>query len=555
MRVPSDGAGQESARLTCVRALDVLDTPCEAVFDAIARAAAAACGTPMATIAIVDRERVWFKARVGVDACETPRAGTPCDVVVRRGDALVVPEVRDDPRFAPLAAQDGWPCGGFYAGVPVEVDGQRVGVIAVADAVRRDGSHEAAVAALEALAEVTAATLRARRTRLALLASEKRLRDALRLVDERVWEIGMDGVPTWGGDQGEPGAAGAPMAGDEVERIDGRRPAAPMRFKEVLERGEPFADVLVTVPAAGGPRPMLRRGVPRRDAEGRLTGFRGVSRPAAPEPAIVARARAAHAQGEFVRRLGTALRGPLRAMRTTLEGAQADRRDPTAPPPRLGDVLQRVAALEGLADDLADLGRVLAEPDRVEEPPQRVDLGSICGAVIELLKDTTPTGGARLLLVSEPGGCVAAGTDRAVYTIVARLVAFALALPGGSGAVKLRVGRGRSAGECAVRVTVAAVPPGTGPDVEAAVFDPLRQASRGQWPGASVGPYLARCLAARLGGEVAAGMTGGVTDGQDGLLLTLYLPEAPQVAPKAAVRAAAPAARSAARSAAHAPGT
>ena len=55
--------------------LAVLDTPAEAAFDALARAAAAACGAPMAGVVLVDAHRLWFKARVGwPELAELPRS-------------------------------------------------------------------------------------------------------------------------------------------------------------------------------------------------------------------------------------------------------------------------------------------------------------------------------------------------------------------------------------------------------------------------------------------------------------------------------------------------
>ena len=60
-------AGAESARLAALARYGVLDTPREAVFDRITEMASIIYAAPMAAIALVDAERVWFKSRVGVD--------------------------------------------------------------------------------------------------------------------------------------------------------------------------------------------------------------------------------------------------------------------------------------------------------------------------------------------------------------------------------------------------------------------------------------------------------------------------------------------------------
>jgi hypothetical protein len=64
-------------RISALRDLQVLDTAPEQMFDDIATLAAQVCGTPIALISLVDEHRQWFKARVGLQAQETPR--DPCD--------------------------------------------------------------------------------------------------------------------------------------------------------------------------------------------------------------------------------------------------------------------------------------------------------------------------------------------------------------------------------------------------------------------------------------------------------------------------------------------
>src|SRR6266571_726661 len=64
----------EAARLAALRDYDVLDTPPEQAFDDLARLASQICGTPVAMVSLVDGGRQWFKARVGTEVTETPRA-------------------------------------------------------------------------------------------------------------------------------------------------------------------------------------------------------------------------------------------------------------------------------------------------------------------------------------------------------------------------------------------------------------------------------------------------------------------------------------------------
>ena len=63
----------EHYRLEILRGLGVLGTPSEQVFDDFVRLAAIACDTPTAVIAFVDEQRVWYKAKIGVELDEIPR--------------------------------------------------------------------------------------------------------------------------------------------------------------------------------------------------------------------------------------------------------------------------------------------------------------------------------------------------------------------------------------------------------------------------------------------------------------------------------------------------
>ena len=63
----------ESRRLEALHDFHILDTPAEQAFDDLARLASYICQTPVATVSFVDRDRQWFKARVGVQASETSR--------------------------------------------------------------------------------------------------------------------------------------------------------------------------------------------------------------------------------------------------------------------------------------------------------------------------------------------------------------------------------------------------------------------------------------------------------------------------------------------------
>lgn len=144
--IPAD----ESERLAELAALDVLDTAAEESFDSLARLAAFICGTPIALVSLVDAERQWFKARVGLSATETPRDISFCAHAITNPDRLfVVTDASKDERFRENPLVTGDPDIRFYAGMPLKTgEGSAVGTLCVIDRVPREltaAQHDALV--------------------------------------------------------------------------------------------------------------------------------------------------------------------------------------------------------------------------------------------------------------------------------------------------------------------------------------------------------------------------------------------------------------------------
>jgi GAF domain-containing protein len=111
--VPPD----EEVRLEVLRRYGILDTPAEKAFDALARIAALICGTPISAVSLIDADRQWFKASVGLDITETPRDQAFCaHTILTPNETLVVADARRDPRFADNPFVTGDPGIRFYAG-------------------------------------------------------------------------------------------------------------------------------------------------------------------------------------------------------------------------------------------------------------------------------------------------------------------------------------------------------------------------------------------------------------------------------------------------------
>jgi PAS domain S-box-containing protein len=161
----------EQARLAALRRYEILDTAPETEYDDLTRIAAQICRTPIALITFVDAERQWFKARIGLEAAETPRDQAFCAHAIHDTGTFVVPDAAQDERFADNALVLGDPRIRFYAGAPLRTgDGINLGTLCVIDREPRSLSREQQDA-LEALARqvVSLIELRYRNRLFALL--------------------------------------------------------------------------------------------------------------------------------------------------------------------------------------------------------------------------------------------------------------------------------------------------------------------------------------------------------------------------------------------------
>ncbi len=125
----------EIARLTRLNDLHILDTGREPLFDSLVRMAADVCESPIALVTLVDAERQWFKADVGLAGlAETPREYAFCLHTVQSDELMEVPDARDDARFSSSPFVRGEPGVRFYAGAPLILPcGTRVGALCVID--------------------------------------------------------------------------------------------------------------------------------------------------------------------------------------------------------------------------------------------------------------------------------------------------------------------------------------------------------------------------------------------------------------------------------------
>jgi diguanylate cyclase (GGDEF)-like protein len=129
----------EIERLASVDATGLMDSRPEAAYDAIVEVARNIAGVPIALVSLIDKDRQWFKARVGLDLHETPRGVAFCDVAIATPAVpLIVEDAAIDLRFADNPMVIGDPHIRFYAGFPIVDDaGRGLGTLCVMDRVSR----------------------------------------------------------------------------------------------------------------------------------------------------------------------------------------------------------------------------------------------------------------------------------------------------------------------------------------------------------------------------------------------------------------------------------
>ncbi len=163
----------EATRLAALRSFEVLDTAPDQAFDDLTALAGHICGAPIALISLIDENRQWFKARVGLAACETGRDISFCGHAILQPDLFIIADAALDERFADNPLVTGDPNIRFYAGAPlVTSEGQALGTLCVIDRVPRtlDASQQQALRVLSR--HVTA--LLERRRRAAQLSQARR---------------------------------------------------------------------------------------------------------------------------------------------------------------------------------------------------------------------------------------------------------------------------------------------------------------------------------------------------------------------------------------------
>lgn len=124
----------EADRLKALAGTGLIDTPPEQVFDRLTWLASKITGTPISLISLLTSRRQWFKSRVGIEVCETPREWAFCGHAIQNSQPFVVNDATKDERFLKNPLVTSQPYIRFYAGVPLtDESGHHLGTLCVLD--------------------------------------------------------------------------------------------------------------------------------------------------------------------------------------------------------------------------------------------------------------------------------------------------------------------------------------------------------------------------------------------------------------------------------------
>lgn len=125
---------RNAERLAALRAYAILDTPPEPDFDEIVELAAEICDAPISAINLIDADRQWFKAEVGLGVRQMPLDDSICAHAILRDDYIEIPDTLADPRLLdnPLCRTE--PGLRFYAGALLKTaSGLPLGTLCILD--------------------------------------------------------------------------------------------------------------------------------------------------------------------------------------------------------------------------------------------------------------------------------------------------------------------------------------------------------------------------------------------------------------------------------------
>jgi GAF domain-containing protein len=116
----------------------IMDSEAESDYDSIVNLASKLCETPISLVTLINEDRQWYKAKIGLDGKETPRDLAFCSYTILDESLFEIEDTWTDERFIGHPSVDGDPNIRFYAGMPLRSpNGYNLGSLCVIDRVPR----------------------------------------------------------------------------------------------------------------------------------------------------------------------------------------------------------------------------------------------------------------------------------------------------------------------------------------------------------------------------------------------------------------------------------
>ncbi|ACO48195.1 winged helix-turn-helix domain-containing protein [Deinococcus deserti] len=163
----------ELRRIEVLARYAVVDTLPEPAFDRLTTLAARLFSVPYAMINLIDEQQIWAKACFGTKTGSLTREHAPCVRTIESTQVMVVPDARQNHRFAShgVMAEHGLR---FYAGAPlVTHDGYSIGTLCLLDEQPRTGLSDEESSTLQDLAALVMDELELRLAQLTLARDAK----------------------------------------------------------------------------------------------------------------------------------------------------------------------------------------------------------------------------------------------------------------------------------------------------------------------------------------------------------------------------------------------
>lgn len=124
----------EEERIRSLYELDVLNKTSHASLDELTELASSICEAPISLVTLIDKERQFFKSKVGIDLWETPRDISFCAHAILEDDVTIIEDASLDERFHDNPLVTGPLHVRFYAGFPLKtMDSLSLGTLCVVD--------------------------------------------------------------------------------------------------------------------------------------------------------------------------------------------------------------------------------------------------------------------------------------------------------------------------------------------------------------------------------------------------------------------------------------